>query len=286
MKRIWIIPILILSLLLQACTLKNPYRSRTTTDTTEEEQDMSTEPVYTYRSEEARALEVYLSTDDTFYQRIMSKTRNEFGDDRYEPKNLIPLSPAITPEGKEILLEVRAANAVSAMLAEMAHDGIRDVMVTSGYRSNERQSYLFDLYLKNEKKSFTDEAYACLGADYIEEKYDLARDTGLDADDALRVVLSYAAEPGKSEHQTGLCVDLINASMTELTNEFESGASFSWLADNAHRFGFILRYPKDKTDLTGYAYESWHYRYVGRDVAVRIHEEGITLEEYRESLKA
>ena len=61
---------------------------------------------------------------------------------------------------------------------------------------------------------------------------------------------------------------------------FAETAEYKWLKDNAHKFGFILRYPEDKTDITGYAYESWHYRFVGIDAATDIYESGLTLEEY------
>jgi LAS superfamily LD-carboxypeptidase LdcB len=63
-------------------------------------------------------------------------------------------------------------------------------------------------------------------------------------------------------------------------NDFENTDEFKWLQKNAYKYGFILRYPKDKTDITGYDYESWHYRYVGKEVAQKIHELDITFDEY------
>ena len=97
--------------------------------------------------------------------------------------------------------------------------------------------------------------------------------------------MTYSARPGTSEHQTGLCVDFMTNTMTELDNSFERSRAFEWLTENAYRFGFILRYPKDKEDVTGYNYESWHYRFVGRSAATVIHEKNETLEEYLETVK-
>ena len=68
--------------------------------------------------------------------------------------------------------------------------------------------------------------------------------------------------------------------MRELDVTFEGTSAFRWLKENAHKFGFILRYPKEKEDVTGYSYEPWHYRFVGREAATEIYEKGITLEEF------
>lgn len=86
------------------------------------------------------------------------------------------------------------------------------------------------------------------------------------------------ARAGYSEHQTGYVIDILSHNAT-LSN-FEETDEFKWLNDNSYKYGFILRYPKDKTDITGYEYESWHYRYVGIDVATQIHNENITFDEY------
>jgi D-alanyl-D-alanine carboxypeptidase len=89
---------------------------------------------------------------------------------------------------------------------------------------------------------------------------------------------AYAARAGYSEHQTGLALD-INEYGTNVPN-FEDTEAFKWLQDNAYKYGFILRYPEGKEDITGYSYESWHYRYVGKDIAEKIVNEGITFDEY------
>lgn len=89
----------------------------------------------------------------------------------------------------------------------------------------------------------------------------------------------YVAKPGASEHQTGCAID-IGTSSAGLTSSFENTIEAAWLANNAYKYGFILRYPKDKENITGYPYESWHYRYVGKEIAEIIHNQKITLEEY------
>lgn len=88
----------------------------------------------------------------------------------------------------------------------------------------------------------------------------------------------YAARAGYSEHQTGLALDIVTYNST--MDNFEESEECKWLEANAYKYGFILRYPKGQEDLTGYAYEGWHYRYVGVDTAKKVHKEGITYDEY------
>ena len=89
----------------------------------------------------------------------------------------------------------------------------------------------------------------------------------------------YAARAGYSEHQTGLAIDIFTTG-NSTTSNFEESDAFKWLSTNAHKYGFILRYPKGKEYLTGYNYESWHYRYLGIDIATKVYNEGITYDEY------
>ena len=89
----------------------------------------------------------------------------------------------------------------------------------------------------------------------------------------------YAARAGYSEHQTGLSLDIFTSG-SSTTSNFEESDAFRWLSENAYKYGFILRYPKGKEYLTGYNYESWHYRYVGKDDAYKIYKENLTFDEY------
>ena len=91
----------------------------------------------------------------------------------------------------------------------------------------------------------------------------------------------YAARAGSSEHQTGLAIDVTTYNAKQ-QGDFEKTDEFTWMTNNAYKYGFILRYPKDKENITGYSYEPWHYRYVGKKVAEEIHNLGITYDEYYE----
>ncbi len=91
---------------------------------------------------------------------------------------------------------------------------------------------------------------------------------------------SVSARPGYSEHQTGLSLDIVTDGEGGSMDTFDQTDEFKWLSKNAHKYGFILRYPKDKEDITGYSYEPWHYRYVGIETATKVHDLGITYDEY------
>ena len=116
---------------------------------------------------------------------------------------------------------------------------------TSSYRSFETQTTLYDRYVKQ---------------------------------DSIKEADTYSARAGHSEHQTGLAVDIISPT-TDFSN-FETSDEFMWLKDNAHLYGYILRYPKDKEHLTGYIYEPWHYRYIGKEDATKLYESNLTFDEY------
>ena len=98
------------------------------------------------------------------------------------------------------------------------------------------------------------------------------------ASDGVKAADTYSARPGYSEHQAGLSIDLKNTALSSdirLTDD-----DYDWLSNNAYRFGFIIRFPEDKTNITGYQFENWHIRYVGKENAKIIYENDLTLEEY------
>ena len=176
----------------------------------------------------------------------------------HAPESLSTLPAELTLYGKEVQLESTVALAAEAMVRELRACGYTDIAITSGYRSYEYQQILFNTYLGNEMAAHPD-----WSRKQCEE-----------------LVLTYSARPGESEHQSGLCLDLISENHVVLDESFAENPAYEWLTENAHCFGFILRYPSDKTETTGYAYEPWHYRFVGVKAAAEIHEKGITLEEY------
>ena len=196
----------------------------------------------------------------------------------YAPEQLVTLTCRTTYPMK---LEARAAEALYEMMDEMEAVGITNTYVTSAFRSYARQIELFNDYCQKEQSTISAEAYEYFDPEYLFENYLSQGKTKLSAADAKKVALSYSAEPGTSEHQTGLCVDFITEEMAgNLDTSFENYEVFTWLSENAYKFGFILRYPKEKEGITGYTYEPWHYRFVGREAATDIHYSGLTLEEY------
>ena len=197
----------------------------------------------------------------------------------YEPSPLTKLTCKTTYDMK---LESRAAQALYAMLLEMKVAGMDDIAVTSAYRSYEYQVDTYNGWVKKEMNGgFSADAYRVLGKEYIEANYLDKKIFSLSIEDARKVAQSYSALPGQSEHQTGLCVDFVTSETKgELTEAFEDTEAFAWLSQNAYKFGFILRYPKGKENITGYTYEPWHYRFVGREAATDIYIGEMTLEQY------
>lgn len=150
------------------------------------------------------------------------------------------------PEDYNPGMQEEAENAYLRMFEDAAAEGLNFELV-SGYRSYDYQAELYNNYVARDGKEAADR---------------------------------YSAEPGHSEHQTGLAIDVGSYdSAVLLQTSFEYTPEFEWLEVNAHKYGYIIRYMKGKEDITGYMYEPWHLRYVG-DKATDIYESGLTLEEY------
>ncbi|MCC0629685.1 MULTISPECIES: M15 family metallopeptidase [unclassified Clostridioides] len=162
----------------------------------------------------------------------------------YTPENItkvnIPFVEEATEEEKQMAGE--PAKAVEDLVKQANEEGVQ-FLGSSAYRSYDTQLDTYTRRVKSQGQKKADE---------------------------------YVAKPGYSEHQTGLCIDLTNPERWFVGSTKEA----IWLAENAHKFGFIIRYPKDKEDITGTAYEPWHIRYVGKDDAEEIYSKGLTLEEY------
>lgn len=116
--------------------------------------------------------------------------------------------------------------------------------------------------------------------DIMNERIQQYQDEGYSRGEAKKLAKEYVAEPGTSEHELGIAVD-INAD----TSKCSSVAVYTWLANNAYKYGFIKRYPDNKIEITGVNNEPWHYRYVGVDAALEMQKKGLCLEEYIETLK-
>lgn len=174
----------------------------------------------------------------------------------YEP-DLVELSLAVSVEGS--LVDRSCYDALLAMINDCNKE-CPQVCVVSSYRTMEHQTNSY-----NKKVNYY------LGLGYSQE-------------DAQREAATVIAVPGTSEHQLGLAVDIVDTRLWALEEEQEDLPAQKWLMENCWKYGFILRYPKSKTDVTGIIYEPWHYRYVGSEVSTELHTSGLTLEEYLQNL--
>ena len=247
-----------------------------------------TAPTYEFTAD-LSAYERYMSPDvmtrDSYLVLVNKTDRLTY---RYMPAALttVPLS---RDTEDPVTLCLYAAKSLEALLTEAASAGFSSIRAASGYVSYDDAAALFDSCLTAERnysrqnyaatgKRFSDRAYSVLGGTYLSENYIQKGNYTLSLADARRVVSSYLDEPGTDEHQTGLAVDLADTSPA--AGNFADSAFYTWLCENAHKFGFVIRYSADKTDVTGHDAEPWHLRYVGRYHAAKMYKSGACLEEY------
>ena len=160
----------------------------------------------------------------------------------YVPDNLKTISKRYALGGMRLVSEARDA---FEDMAEAAEEEDLSIIAMSSYRSYDYQVDLYDRYAKSDGKEEAD---------------------------------TYSGRPGHSEHQTGLAVDVYDGELDY--TKFEKTNEYKWMMKHAHEYGFILRFPQDKEEETGYHFESWHYRYVGKEAATYIKENNISFEEY------
>ncbi len=159
----------------------------------------------------------------------------------YVPEGLVQIAEAYGGCGQYI--SELAYNSYIEMYLAMKEEGL-EILATSGYRSYQTQVTVYNYYFSID---------------------------GYRAD-------TYSARPGSSEHQTGLAIDI--GRNNAYLNDFKYTKEYTWLINNSYKYGFIIRYPEGKTDITGYSTEYWHYRYVGVEVAKEIYNGNITFDEY------
>lgn len=203
-------------------------------------------------SNEEVIIHVNIGIDNDYYTNIKRATNlnkntilvNKYNylTEDYVPDNLESISLDYARSGMQLVRE--AKDAYEAM-AKAAKQEKLTLVATSSYRSYEYQEKLYNNYVKSDGKEAAD---------------------------------TYSGRPGFSEHQTGLSVDIYNGKGNY--EEFDKTKEFEWVQNNAYKYGFILRFPKGKELLTGYDYESWHYRYVGTQIATYIHDNNLCFEEY------
>lgn len=154
-------------------------------------------------------------------------------------------------------IDERAYQDLQDMMDDCREAGL-DPLICSSYRTMEKQKELFN----NKVNQYLNQGYS-------QEK-------------AERVAGELVAIPGTSEHQLALALDIVDVSYQILDEKQEDTPVQKWLLKNSWKYGFILRYPSDKSEITGISYEPWHYRYVGKNSAKEIYESGLCLEEYLE----
>ena len=174
---------------------------------------------------------------------VLVNKYNKLPDD-YEPTNLVDFDIKYKISKYEKPMRKEAHDALIKLIDDINKEGM-NLWINSTFRTKDYQNGLFTKSVKN---------------------------------NGLEHALIYSAKMRHSEHETGLAVDM--SSVKGMLDGFEKYKEYTWLINNAHKYGFIERYPKGKEWITGYAYEPWHYRYVGVEVATKIKEEGITFEEY------
>ena len=174
------------------------------------------------------------------------KERNEMPED-YE------VTLKTLPDGNKV--DERAYEDLTAMLEACRKAGLQP-KICSSYRTQSKQTYLYN------------------------NKIARLRNAGYSRKAAEAEAGRWVARPGTSEHQLGLALDIVSQSYQALTKKQEKTAEQKWLMEHCWEYGFILRYPNDKSEITGIGYEPWHYRYVGREVALDIRDSGLCMEEY------
>lgn len=192
--------------------------------------------------------------DANYSQLLLVNKDNPLPED-YDYEGNLTTIPAKYLKGSLNQIDKDVWPYMQAMLDAAASDGV-DLRVWSPYRSYNTQKWLFS----NETKKW--------------------KDTGLSDEEAEIKAATVVTRPGTSEHNTGFCADLNCAD-----DSFERMPAFSWMHENAAEYGFILRFPNDKQDITGIIYESWHYRFVGINNAKEMKRLNMCLEEYVEYLE-
>ncbi len=224
----------------------------------EEDPDLGQDVDFEFKTD-LSAYEQYMNPEDRDAYLILVNKTNHI-DGSYIPDDLIIVENTRKDGRANQMMVETAAKALEAMFIELFAAGYTDVSVTSAYRSYAYQESLFNSYYERDKARYPD---------WTDEQ-------------VKAHVLTYSAFPGTSEHQTGLCCDMHNLGAADVA--FAQKAAYTWLKENCWKFGFIIRFPEDKVDVTGYSFEPWHYRFVGRYHANAMRQRGMCLEEYVEYL--
>ena len=159
-------------------------------------------------------------------------------------------------------VDARIVDDLDAMMQKAKSDGV-DLLICYGYRTFAQSEALFEKQINRQ----------------------LAANPSYTREQAAEAAKKWVAPPGTSDHHTGLALDIVTPSNQVLNDDFAMTDAAKWMAAHGWEYGFVIRFPADKTDITGIAYESWHLRYVGREHAAVMHEKNLCLEEYVEAIQ-
>lgn len=215
----------------------------------EDESNMVSEEENEKISNNSEELEKLLTIKNDLLMMLVNRNNTLSSD--YVPEELVLSEIDFVSYIETRYLAKSTAEAAKAMFEAAKEEGIT-LLGASGYRSYSVQENLYTSRVINDGQEEADR---------------------------------YTAKPGQSEHQTGLALDILSEDYQDMDDNFDSTEAYAWLKENCYKYGFILRYPQGKEDITGFLYEPWHYRYIGNsEVAKDIMDRNLTFEQYIEEL--
>lgn len=187
-----------------------------------------------------------LSGDDMLV--LINKDEGQLLAKTWAPRDLVGVPSERMIPGRTGVLRLGVVQAYEELADAANEEGGFDLRIRSGYRSFATQCRTFDFWVNSK---------------------------------GLEHAKRFSAEPGRSQHQLGTTIDITSRALNfDVSSDNVDAAEYEWLAENAHRFGFALSYPEGQEDVTGYGFEPWHYRYIGRDAAQEMHDGGFIQETY------
>lgn len=260
-----------------------------------------------YKKEEIQNI---IKLKDNQIKEILSLEYNEYIDDFYQEKFFIKdnldrylkykkeneketftdiVSTVNVDRDKEFYTDIQESdvkkgnlilvNKYNALNKDFSFDDLVNVSIQHCYGSQKLRKEAYDKFKEMFKAAKEEDLTIIINSSYRDYAYQEKLWNRYSNTNGEEWADKFAARKGHSEHQTGLAIDVTTYNVKN-QDDFELTDEFKWLDVNAYKYGFILRYPKDKENITGYSYEPWHYRYVGVDIATQVYELGLTYDEY------
>lgn len=260
-----------------------------------------------YKKEEIQNI---IKLKDNQIKEILSLEYNEYIDDFYQEKFFIKdnldrylkykkeneketftdiVSTVNVDRDKEFYTDIQESdvkkgnlilvNKYNALNKDFSFDDLVNVSIQHCYGNQKLRKEAYDKFKEMFKAAKEEDLTIIINSSYRDYAYQEKLWNRYSNTNGEEWADKFAARKGHSEHQTGLAIDVTTYNVKN-QDDFELTDEFKWLDVNAYKYGFILRYPKDKENITGYSYEPWHYRYVGVDIATQVYELGLTYDEY------